>query len=491
MRWTTLPDRGDPVRIAAHEAHRPAVRVGEDGVAREQHARPVGARRPLDDGLAAEVPTDPVQREAGRDLPPLVVELDERVAPPHPLAVALRHEHRHVAEGMGPLRSARRTCAGGSRPRRASARASARARALRRRRSRRSRRAGCPRASARPSSAARCRPRARPAGPRGRARPRSRRCASRARAAPRGWSSAGRQPAPTAARPRRRRTVRGARAGRRSRRRTSRRSRSPHHCGPGCPLAPPRPAVGAGGCTRDPSPARRRRAAVCRCAGRVHRAAHPAAPSRPAPPATPTLAKAIAALRKPTVAAWALNHFVREHGDELDDFRAFAELLREAQRTLDAEQLRVLGRERAKRVDAVAERVARGGGGGGSAARRRRRPGGPRHASRRSSPTRAPRRPILTGALVRALCLLRVRLRRHRGRRRRRRRTRRAARPARPALEVLQGGGEGGEGRRGERHRRSRGAPPRAASSGAQPASRPSSSRPAPSCAPPTVRWPC
>lgn len=70
------------------------------------------------------------------------------------------------------------------------------------------------------------------------------------------------------------------------------------------------------------------------------------------------LAKAVTALRKPTVAAWALNHFVREHGDELDDFRAFAELLREAQRTLDADQLRALGRERAKRVDAVAERVA-------------------------------------------------------------------------------------------------------------------------------------
>ncbi len=52
------------------------------------------------------------------------------------------------------------------------------------------------------------------------------------------------------------------------------------------------------------------------------------------------LAKAVTALRKPTVAAWALNHFVREHGDELDDFRAFAELLREAQRTLDADQLR-------------------------------------------------------------------------------------------------------------------------------------------------------
>jgi len=70
------------------------------------------------------------------------------------------------------------------------------------------------------------------------------------------------------------------------------------------------------------------------------------------------LAKEIGALRKPTVAAWALNHFVREHGEELADFRAFAELLREAQRSLDADQLRVLGRERAKRVDAVAERIA-------------------------------------------------------------------------------------------------------------------------------------
>ena len=70
------------------------------------------------------------------------------------------------------------------------------------------------------------------------------------------------------------------------------------------------------------------------------------------------LAKAITGLRKPTVAAWALNHYVREHGDELEELRSFAELLREAQRTLDSEQLRLLGRERAKRVDAVADRVA-------------------------------------------------------------------------------------------------------------------------------------
>ncbi|MEW1955502.1 hypothetical protein [Terrabacter sp. NPDC080008] len=70
------------------------------------------------------------------------------------------------------------------------------------------------------------------------------------------------------------------------------------------------------------------------------------------------LAASVGALRKPTVAAWAVNHFVREHRDEVDELRSFAELLREAQRTLDADQLRVLGRERAKRVDVVADRIA-------------------------------------------------------------------------------------------------------------------------------------
>jgi hypothetical protein len=49
---------------------------------------------------------------------------------------------------------------------------------------------------------------------------------------------------------------------------------------------------------------------------------------------------------------------VREHGDEVDELRSFAALLREAQRTLDADQLRLLGRERAKRVDALADRIA-------------------------------------------------------------------------------------------------------------------------------------
>ncbi len=69
------------------------------------------------------------------------------------------------------------------------------------------------------------------------------------------------------------------------------------------------------------------------------------------------LASAIGSLRKPTVAAWAINHFVREHGEAVEDFRGFALLLREAQRSLDADQLRLLGRERSRRVDELAEQV--------------------------------------------------------------------------------------------------------------------------------------
>lgn len=69
------------------------------------------------------------------------------------------------------------------------------------------------------------------------------------------------------------------------------------------------------------------------------------------------LAASIGALRKPTLAAWALNHFVREHGDELADLRSFAELMRAAQRNLDADQLRLLGRERSGRVDEASERI--------------------------------------------------------------------------------------------------------------------------------------
>lgn len=70
------------------------------------------------------------------------------------------------------------------------------------------------------------------------------------------------------------------------------------------------------------------------------------------------LAAEVMALRKPTVSAWALNHFTRVDEGLLDAFHAFAEDLREAQRTLDADQLRTLGRERSARVDQVATAVA-------------------------------------------------------------------------------------------------------------------------------------
>ncbi|OFE16981.1 hypothetical protein BA895_18625 [Humibacillus sp. DSM 29435] len=70
------------------------------------------------------------------------------------------------------------------------------------------------------------------------------------------------------------------------------------------------------------------------------------------------LAASVSRLRKPTVAAWAVNQYVRGDGDGVADLREFAQLLRTAQRTLDADQLRVLGRERAGRVDALADAIA-------------------------------------------------------------------------------------------------------------------------------------
>ena len=70
------------------------------------------------------------------------------------------------------------------------------------------------------------------------------------------------------------------------------------------------------------------------------------------------LAASVSRLRKPTVAAWAVNHYLRHHRDGVADLRAFAVLLRTAQRTLDADQLRTLGRERARRVDDLADAIA-------------------------------------------------------------------------------------------------------------------------------------
>jgi hypothetical protein len=114
------------------------------------------------------------------------------------------------------------------------------------------------------------------------------------------------------------------------------------------------------------------------------------------------LATSIGALRKPTVAAWAVNHFVRGSGEAMDDFRGFALLLREAQRTLDADQLRLLGRERARRVDELAAQIE------AAAAEAGQPIGTAAGAEVRETLTafiadEAAERSVLTGSLVRAL----------------------------------------------------------------------------------------
>jgi hypothetical protein len=114
------------------------------------------------------------------------------------------------------------------------------------------------------------------------------------------------------------------------------------------------------------------------------------------------LATSIGALRKPTVAAWAVNHFVRGSAEAMDDFRGFALLLREAQRTLDAEQLRLLGRERARRVDELAAQIE------AAAAEAGQPIGAAAGAEVRATLTafiadEAAERSVLTGSLVRAL----------------------------------------------------------------------------------------
>ncbi|MGH3763702.1 MAG: hypothetical protein ACRDS0_00635 [Pseudonocardiaceae bacterium] len=65
------------------------------------------------------------------------------------------------------------------------------------------------------------------------------------------------------------------------------------------------------------------------------------------------LAERIGALRRPSTAAWLVNQLVREHPDEV---RALVELgdgLREAQRTLQGEQLRRLSRQRHELVQTL------------------------------------------------------------------------------------------------------------------------------------------
>ncbi|QES11412.1 hypothetical protein DEJ45_02575 [Streptomyces venezuelae] len=69
-------------------------------------------------------------------------------------------------------------------------------------------------------------------------------------------------------------------------------------------------------------------------------------------------AKAIAALRKPSLAAWAANLLARQRQREAEQFLALGRTLREAHRTLDAEQLRAASGRRRQLVTALARTAA-------------------------------------------------------------------------------------------------------------------------------------
>ncbi|WP_142158516.1 hypothetical protein [Cellulomonas sp. SLBN-39] len=71
------------------------------------------------------------------------------------------------------------------------------------------------------------------------------------------------------------------------------------------------------------------------------------------------LAARIAALRKPTVAAWAVNLLVRDDPSLADQVRAVGEGLREAERTLDGPALRELTTQRRKLVAGLAQQARR------------------------------------------------------------------------------------------------------------------------------------
>ncbi|GAB0107721.1 hypothetical protein JMUB6875_67190 [Nocardia sp. JMUB6875] len=69
------------------------------------------------------------------------------------------------------------------------------------------------------------------------------------------------------------------------------------------------------------------------------------------------LAAAIGKLRRPTVAAWALNLLSREASDDVQALLEVGDALRDAQRRLSAEQLRALTTQRQKVVNAVTRKT--------------------------------------------------------------------------------------------------------------------------------------
>ncbi|GHF28653.1 hypothetical protein GCM10010218_07240 [Streptomyces mashuensis] len=70
------------------------------------------------------------------------------------------------------------------------------------------------------------------------------------------------------------------------------------------------------------------------------------------------LARRIAALRRPTLAAWAVNLLARGRPDDIRSLAALGEALREAHRALDGAQLRDLTRQQRTLVDTLARQAA-------------------------------------------------------------------------------------------------------------------------------------
>lgn len=69
------------------------------------------------------------------------------------------------------------------------------------------------------------------------------------------------------------------------------------------------------------------------------------------------LSAAVKALRKPTVAAWAVNLFVRREAAQVDQLLDLGAALRDAQEALDGEELRALSRQRRQVTAAMATRA--------------------------------------------------------------------------------------------------------------------------------------
>ncbi|MFD3665292.1 hypothetical protein ACFWVF_32615 [Streptomyces sp. NPDC058659] len=72
----------------------------------------------------------------------------------------------------------------------------------------------------------------------------------------------------------------------------------------------------------------------------------------------PEAAKAIAALRRPALAAWAANLLARQRPEETRQFLALGKTLREAHQTLDADQLRTASRQQHQLITALARTAA-------------------------------------------------------------------------------------------------------------------------------------